>query len=151
MGVWNSSKQTVHDIIPVFLLLSLLTKQAIEKLKTISLEINKLNWTIVLVYVWVDWLHFYVTWLLVVAERTGELTFQIPRHLLLRRRLSFGLAATHCTQTESQICVWNRQKSRSFIKDNTSGGWMPPKNVWEHWYFLDFKTTPVGWTILLVS
>lgn len=25
MGVWNSSKQTVHDIIPVFLLLSLLT------------------------------------------------------------------------------------------------------------------------------
>lgn len=23
MGVWNSSKQTVHDIIPVFLLLSL--------------------------------------------------------------------------------------------------------------------------------
>lgn len=28
MGVWNSSKQTVHDIIPVFLLLSLLKDKA---------------------------------------------------------------------------------------------------------------------------
>lgn len=38
MGVWNSSKQTVHDIIPVFLLLSLLTEK--EKLATISSQIK---------------------------------------------------------------------------------------------------------------
>lgn len=34
MGVWNSSKQTVHDIIPVFLLLSLLKTQAKGQLAT---------------------------------------------------------------------------------------------------------------------
>lgn len=33
MGVWNSSKQTEHDIIPVFLLLSLLTEQLQEIMK----------------------------------------------------------------------------------------------------------------------
>lgn len=40
MGVWNSSKQTVHDIIPVFLLLSLLTEKAKEKFTS---EINESN------------------------------------------------------------------------------------------------------------
>lgn len=46
-------------------------------------------------------LHFDITWLLVVAEWTGKLCLQIPRHLLLRRGLSFRLAATHCTKSES--------------------------------------------------
>lgn len=34
MGVWNSSKQTEHDIIPVFLLLSL----SIKKVLGVNLE-----------------------------------------------------------------------------------------------------------------
>lgn len=50
-------------------------------------------------------LHFDITWLLVVAEGTGELRVQISRHLLLRRGLSLGLAATHCTQTEPSLWV----------------------------------------------
>jgi len=34
----------------------------------------------------------------VIAEGTGELRVQVPRQLLLRRRLSFGLTATHGTR-----------------------------------------------------
>ncbi len=59
---------------------------------------------------WMFEVHFDITWLLVVAERTGELRVQIPRHLLLRRGLSFGLAATHCTQTESSLRVKRDKK-----------------------------------------
>ncbi|KAL7404663.1 hypothetical protein ABVT39_017736 [Epinephelus coioides] len=107
MGVWNSSKQTVQDIIPVFLLLSLLTEKAKEeqkKMATISSYINEsllkqLTWDLVKFKV-----HFDITRLLVVAERTGELRLQISCHFLLRRGLSFGLAATHCAPTESSLC-----------------------------------------------
>ena len=47
-----------------------------------------------------------------VAERTGELRVQIPCHLLLRRGLSFGLAATHCTQTETSLCEKETENKR---------------------------------------
>lgn len=40
MGVWNSSKQTVQDIIPVFLLLSLWTETAKEESATLRSEIK---------------------------------------------------------------------------------------------------------------
>lgn len=94
MGVWNSSKQTVHDIIPVFRLLSLLRRKqkkltqptsSIQKDQTSNVSSNM-----------DDSLHFDIAGLLVVAEGTRELTFQVPCHFLLRRRLSFGLTTTHC-------------------------------------------------------
>lgn len=47
-----------------------------------------------------------------VAEGTGELRVQIPCHLLLRRGLSFGLAATHFTQTESSLCEKETENKR---------------------------------------
>lgn len=53
-----------------------------------------------------------------VAEGTGKLRVQITRHLLLRRGLSFGLAATHCTQSEASLCAKeakNTNKKKIYI------------------------------------
>ena len=100
MGVWNSSKQTVHDIIPVFLLLSLSTNSKVGN-NHLSKQMDSSHIGMSMrqkLYV-----HFNITRLLVVAERASELRIQISRHLLLRRGLSFGLATTHCAQTEAGL------------------------------------------------
>lgn len=48
--------------------------------------------------------HFDVTWFLVIAERTSELRLQISSHFLFRRGLSFGLSASHGTQSQVFGC-----------------------------------------------
>lgn len=65
-------------------------------------------------------LHFNITWFLVVAERTGELRVQVSRHLLLRRRLSFGLTSTHCPQTTATKRQWKKTKNTSMRWVNTA-------------------------------
>lgn len=63
-----------------------------------------------------------------VAERTGKLRIQITRHLLLRRGLSFGLAATHYPQIDASlfvyvcVCVFKRQKQGSLDNENMFDG-----------------------------
>lgn len=107
IGVWNSSKHTVQDIIPVFLLLSLLKNRA----KWRSSEQGLMwNWKLMLGLRLFSLLHFYVACLLVVAEWARELSIQISGHLLLWRRLSFGLSTTHCTQAKSIICLSKKMK-----------------------------------------
>lgn len=89
MGVWNSSKQTLHDMIPVFRVLSLLK------------HTQKTGWMAILdVHVPVRpsvWrkLHFDVAGFLMIAERARELSVQVARHFLLGRRLPLGLPAPH--------------------------------------------------------
>lgn len=73
------------------------------------------------------YLHFDVTWLFVVAEGTGKLRLQITRHLLLRRGLSFGFAATHCTQIEAGLWVCLTDKTRPIRQGEGALWW---QNTW---------------------
>lgn len=90
MGVWNSSKQTLHDIIPVFRVLSLVTQTKEEGIEGVFL--------LIMVHVrpciWRN-SHFDVARFLMIAERASELSVQVARHLLLGRRLPLGLPAPH--------------------------------------------------------
>ena len=98
MGVWNSSRHTVQDIIPVFLVLSLWvtvsTRICQQQQQHMTTPTAAMTWTDPLHHTHI---HFNVAGLLVVTEGTGELRVQVPRQPLLRRGLPFGLAATHCT------------------------------------------------------
>lgn len=90
MGVWNSSRQTEHDIIPVFRFLSLRTERWKDRLRTSKKNVKERRLG--------DDVHFDITRLLVVTEGARELSVQVSGHLLLRWGFPFGLATTHCTQ-----------------------------------------------------
>lgn len=54
-----------------------------------------------------------------VTEWTGELSVQVPRHLLLRRRLPLGLPASHLSQRTSALTD-KREEHRHDTRKNTA-------------------------------
>lgn len=80
IGVWNSSKQTLHDMIPV------LRVRSLENSKYLSYMHR--GAFLHLVRLFCIYLHFDIAGFLMVTKRAGELDVQVARHLFLWRWLS---------------------------------------------------------------